>query len=94
MLLSGRNAAQPELRERLATELADIGTVRLLRGFAAVAKQGAQGAALMADGLAGGRHANLVSRLRVAEARGTVLDHLVFISPDAGRRRLGMGKDA
>jgi hypothetical protein len=30
----------------------------------------------------------LVDRLRVREARGTVLDHLVFISPDTARRRL------
>ena len=90
ILLSGRNAAQPGIIERLSGELTDLGTVRLLRGFAIVAKQGAQGAALVADGLAGGRHADLVTRLRLAEAHGTVLDHLVFISPDTARRRLGM----
>ena len=38
------------------------------------AKQGAQGAALLADGLAGGRHAPLVERLRIREASGSVLD--------------------
>jgi predicted butyrate kinase (DUF1464 family) len=90
ILLSGRNAAQHEILEYLGSELADIGTVRLLRGFASVAKQGAQGAALLADGLAGGRHADLVATLGLARAGGTVLDHLVFISPDAGRRRLGL----
>jgi predicted butyrate kinase (DUF1464 family) len=90
ILLSGRNAARAEIVEYLSSELADIGTVRLLRGFAAVAKQGAQGAALAADGLVGGRHASLVSRVGLEQARGTVLDHLVFISPEAGRRRLGL----
>ena len=90
ILLSGRNAAQDGIVQYLAGELADIGTVRLLRGFAAVAKQGAQGAALVADGLAGGHYAELVTRLGLARARGTVLDHLVFIPPDMGRLRLGL----
>jgi predicted butyrate kinase (DUF1464 family) len=90
ILLSGRQSADTGLVERLARKLADLGPVRLLRGFASVAKQGAQGAALIADGLAGGRHTGLVNRLRVREARGTVLDHLVFIPPDAARRRLGI----
>jgi predicted butyrate kinase (DUF1464 family) len=89
ILLSGRNAKDGVV-EYLSSELADIGTVRQLRGFAAVAKQGAQGAALVADGLAGGQHADLVSRLGLAEAHGSVLDHLIFISPDNGRRRLGL----
>lgn len=90
ILLSGRNAAQNGIVEYLANELADIGTVRLLRGFAEVAKQGAQGAALVADGLAGGQHAELVSRAGLVQARGTALDHLVFISPEAAGRRLGL----
>jgi hypothetical protein len=28
--------------------------------------------------------------LRIREARGTVLDHLVFITPAAARERLGL----
>jgi predicted butyrate kinase (DUF1464 family) len=90
ILLSGRNAAEPDIRQRLAADLADLGTVRVLTGFAVRAKQGAQGAALLADGLTGGRHAELVSRLRIREAKGTVLDHLVFIPPEAARQRLGL----
>jgi predicted butyrate kinase (DUF1464 family) len=90
VLLSGRHSTQPDLLRRLNRELADLGPVRHLNGFAAVAKQGAQGAALIADGLAGGRHAGLVERLRLRESRGTVLDHLVFVTPDAARHRLGL----
>jgi len=90
ILLSGRNAAKPELLQWLTQDLADLGTVRVLTGFAARAKQGAQGAAVLADGLAGGTHADLVSRLRIREAKGTVLDHLVFIPPEAARKRLGL----
>jgi predicted butyrate kinase (DUF1464 family) len=64
--------------------------VRRLTGFATTAKQGAQGAALLADGLAGGTERELVDRLRVREASGTVLDHLVFITPAMARQRLGI----
>ena len=62
----------------------------MLTGFASRAKQGAQGAALVADGLAGGTRRDLVDRLRIREATGTVLDHLHVITPAAARRRLGL----
>lgn len=92
ILLSGRMAAEERVVGPLAAELRDIGPVRHLAGFAKIAKQGAQGAALLADGLSEGRHIELVKRLRIREARGTVLDHLVFISPEAARRRLGLSR--
>ena len=53
-------------------------------------KQGAEAAALLADGLAEGKTRRLVDRLRVCEARGTVLDNLVFIAPKTARQRLGL----
>ncbi len=90
ILLSGRHSGEPEIYDRMAAELADIGPVRLLAGFAAHAKQGAQGAALMADGLAGGANRHLIERLRISEARGTVLDNLFFVSSLDARRRLGI----
>lgn len=94
IVLSGRKAAEPEIVERLTPQLSALGTVRRLDGFAVNAKQAAQGAALLADGLSGGRNAALVDRLRIREARGTVLDHLVFISPAAAQQRLGIrGRD-
>jgi predicted butyrate kinase (DUF1464 family) len=71
--------------------LAPLAPVRRLEGFARVAKTAAQGAAILADGLAGGRWAVLVERMRIREAAGTVLDHLVVISPAEARRRLGLG---
>ncbi|HEU5303156.1 MAG TPA: DUF1464 family protein [Gemmatimonadales bacterium] len=90
ILLSGRKATESWLLERLSRELADAGVVRVLSGFAATAKQGAQGAALLADGLVGGRHRKLIERMRIRHAGGTVLDHLVVISPLTARRRLGL----
>jgi predicted butyrate kinase (DUF1464 family) len=93
VLVSGRGAADSGLLERLQAALSGVATVRRLEGFAVVAKQGAQGAALLADGLAGGRHEALVKRLRIREAHGTVLDHLHVITPAAARRRLGLDSD-
>jgi predicted butyrate kinase (DUF1464 family) len=64
--------------------------VHPLAGFASVAMQAAQGAALIADGLAGGRSAALVDALGIREASGSVLDHLFIITPAAARARLGI----
>jgi predicted butyrate kinase (DUF1464 family) len=89
VLLSGRMAADPAIREPLIELLPGL-DVRMLAGFAVVAKQGAQGAALLADGLAGGTLQPLVERLRIRQARGTVLDHLHVISRGEARRRLGL----
>ena len=89
VLVSGRIASDPAVRERLATALAGL-PVRHLTGFATHGKQGAQGAALIADGLAGGTHADLVASLRIREAAGSTLDHLYVITPDAARRGLGL----
>ena len=90
VLLSGRLSGDSEIRSRMTPSLADIGTVRLLKGSALHAKQGAEGAALLADGLAGGTNRVLVDRLRIRAAAGTVLDNLLFIPPEAARERLGI----
>jgi predicted butyrate kinase (DUF1464 family) len=90
VLLSGRHALDPEIGRPLRSALADFGEVRVLTGFATTAKQGAQGAAVLADGLTGGRYRELVERLGIREAKGTVLDHLYVITPTAARRRLGL----
>jgi predicted butyrate kinase (DUF1464 family) len=90
ILLSGRNAADGEIRSRVASQLTDVGPIRVLTGAARHAKQGAEGAALLADGLAGGKSRRLVERLRIREAQGTVLDNLLFITPEAALRRLGL----
>jgi predicted butyrate kinase (DUF1464 family) len=65
-------------------------TVEGLTGFAASALQAAQGAALIADGLAGGSHAGLVRTLGINDAGGTVLDHLYVVAPAQAKRTLGI----
>ena len=89
-VLSGRLARVEPVREAIRRRLSGYAPTRLLDGFAQVAKQGAQGAALVADGLAGGAHRELVETLGIREARGTVLDHLYVVPRNAARRRLGL----
>jgi predicted butyrate kinase (DUF1464 family) len=72
VLVAGRLASAPGLLEALAERLQGVAPVR----SALAAKSAARGAALLADGLAGGSHAPLVARMGLREARGGVLDHL------------------
>ena len=92
IVLSGRASRIARVRDgllqRLATSLPNA-SVESLRGFASAASHAAQGAALIADGLAGGSSAPLVERLAIREAAGTVLDHLHAIDAAAARARLG-----
>jgi predicted butyrate kinase (DUF1464 family) len=53
-------------------------------------KQAAQGAALLADGLAGGTHAGLVESLGLRQAGGTVLDWLRHPRAEEVRRSFGV----
>jgi len=91
ILLSGRALAEAGVESGLREELARLAPVQLLQGSGGAAKTAAQGAAIIADGLAGGRWAPLVETMRIREASGSVLDHLVVISPREARRRLGLG---
>lgn len=91
-VLSGRLAQVEAVQHAIRRRLAPIGPTFLFEGFAAVAKEGAQGAALIADGLAGGRHQALVESLGIRAAEGTALDHLYFITPARARARLAGGR--
>jgi predicted butyrate kinase (DUF1464 family) len=71
ILVTGRMVRAPGLVESLGDRLAAVAPVREVSGVAA-----AHGAAVLADGLCGGTHAELVDRLGVRDASGTALDHL------------------
>jgi predicted butyrate kinase (DUF1464 family) len=86
ILVAGRLAGAPGLVDALAERLAAVAPVAPAGGLGPRAKTAAQGAAVLADGLAGGRYAPLVERLRLREASGTALDHLRM--QGAGRIRL------
>jgi len=66
ILVAGRHA--PDVLEPLAA--------RLPYPVRHVENAAARGAAILADGLAGGNYTPLVERLRLREASGTVLDHV------------------
>jgi predicted butyrate kinase (DUF1464 family) len=76
VLVAGRLAGAPGLLGALGERLAGVAPVSPATGPGPRAKAAAQGAAMLADGLAGGRYAPLVERLRLREAGGTALDHL------------------
>ena len=92
VILSGRVAGVPGLRDELARRIGGAGgalPVEILSGFASPDRQAAQGAALLADGLAGGSHADLIATLGIRDAGGTVLDHLFVVSQEQAKRTLG-----
>jgi predicted butyrate kinase (DUF1464 family) len=78
-LVAGRHA--PRALDALTERLGHVAPVR------SVAKAAARGAAVLADGLAGGRYAPLVERLALRDASGTALDHLRIHGADRIRLR-------
>ena len=88
-VLSGRLAHVEAVSAAIRQRLDPLASTRVLDGFAAMAKQAAQGAALLADGLAGGAQRELVELLAIREARGSVLDHLYVVPREQAVRRLG-----
>jgi predicted butyrate kinase (DUF1464 family) len=79
ILVAGRRA--PDVLETLGARLAHVAPVRPATNAAA------RGAAVLADGLAGGRYAALVERLGVRDASGSALDHLRIHGADRIRLR-------
>jgi predicted butyrate kinase (DUF1464 family) len=76
ILLSGRLCRIPTICDELTHRLGRFAPVRRVTGIAEVTKEAAQGAALVADGLAGGQFTELVQTMKLREAQGTVLDYL------------------
>jgi predicted butyrate kinase (DUF1464 family) len=78
LYLSGRLLElEPTLSLEIARDLKDLGAAHQLNSLPnAWVKHAAQGAAVLADGLAGGELFFLVDHLRIKEARGSVLHWL------------------
>lgn len=87
IVLSGRLAEIPAFATPVAEAVSRFGLPLRTLASPSRAKPAALGAALLADGLAGGRHAGLVDTLRVREAAGTILDHLHLEGAGAVRSR-------
>jgi predicted butyrate kinase (DUF1464 family) len=90
VLISGRVGRVPEIFDAVTRRLDGAVGVRPLGGFTSAVKEAAQGAALIADGLAGGRYRNVVEAMRLRECHGSVLDHLYVAGADDMRRQFGL----
>jgi predicted butyrate kinase (DUF1464 family) len=81
IILTGRLSRVNVLQrclEKVLGEKFGIATRRTKHNFAKKSKEAAQGAALLANGIFGGKYADLAETLRVKEAKGTVLDYIYF----------------
>ncbi len=78
ILISGRISRVKGLFEELKNRLG-FAPVRRLEGFHVKnIKEAAQGAALIANGLAGGKYSELISAMMIREAKGTSLDYVLL----------------
>lgn len=87
ILLSGRLCRSEEIQTELTNRLQKFGPVRRVSGIADIAKEAAQGAALIADGMAGGQYVDLVETMQLRNVSGTVLDYLHVNQADALRQK-------
>ncbi len=78
VLLSGRLARIPEIAQALEVRLARFGKVRRLERRASVAKEAAEGAYIIGEGLLGGRYKGIVDCLELKGARGTMYDYVLL----------------
>jgi predicted butyrate kinase (DUF1464 family) len=78
ILLSGRLSRIPVLVEALNARLTKFGQVRTVGRKAAVAKEAAEGAFIIGDGLMGGKYQPIVDALRLRQAKGSMFDFILL----------------
>ncbi|MDP2767767.1 MAG: DUF1464 family protein [Candidatus Methanoperedens sp.] len=89
IIVSGRISRVKGLFDELKKRL-DF-PVRRLEGFSVKnVKEAAQGAALIANGLAGGRYSQLVEAMQIREAKGTSLDYILLPEIEALKKEYGI----
>jgi predicted butyrate kinase (DUF1464 family) len=78
ILLSGRLSAIPQIAETLTVKLSRFGKVRRVGRQARVAKEAAEGAYIIGEGLLGGKYRGIVDSLELRGATGTMFDHVLL----------------
>ena len=78
ILLSGRLSGIPEIAETLVAKLSKFGKVRKVGRQASVAKEAAEGAYIIGEGLLGGKYKGIVDCLEFRGARGTMHDYILL----------------
>ena len=76
ILVSGRLSTIPEMAEALVAKLSRFGPVRKVRRQAKIAKEAAEGAYIIGEGLLGGKYKGVVDCLELRGARGTMFDYI------------------
>ena len=85
ILLSGRLSGIPEIAEALTARLSQLGRVRKVRRQASVAKEAAEGAYIIGEGLLGGKYKGIVDSLALRQATGTMFDHILLKGIELGK---------
>jgi len=85
ILISGRLTELPEITEELKSRLSRYGTVRKVKRHTKVAKEAAEGAYIIGEGLSGGKYSALVESLALKQASGTMYDYILVKGVDISR---------
>lgn len=90
IILSGRLTRIPQIFEELSKRLEKIAPIARVKGLegATIAKEAAQGMALIGEGLAGGYFRELVEHLEITKARGTTFSWVYHPRIAEVRKRL------
>ncbi len=90
IIVSGRLSRIPQLFEELRQKLEVIAPVTRIQGLegAFIAKEAAQGMALIGEGLAGGYFRDLVEHIEIPRARGTTLSWVIHPKLESIRKHL------
>jgi predicted butyrate kinase (DUF1464 family) len=90
ILVSGRISRVEGLLDELKKRL-DVAPLRKLDGFSTKnVKEAAQGAAIVANGLAGGSYLQLIGVMKIREAKGTSLDYILLPEIEALKKDYGI----
>ncbi|MHA1753452.1 MAG: DUF1464 family protein [Candidatus Helarchaeota archaeon] len=84
ILLSGRLSQQEEMFGALNKRLSYIAPLRNISGLAGAkyTKEAAQGAALIANGLADGQYKKLIENMKIKDASGSIFDNIYYDLPE------------
>jgi predicted butyrate kinase (DUF1464 family) len=78
ILLSGRLSRIPEVVGALNARLTRFGKLRTVGRQAKVAKEAAEGAFIIGEGLKGGKYEGIVDALQLRQAKGSMFDYILI----------------
>ena len=78
ILLSGRLSRIPEIVSALSPRLKKLGKVRVVGRKAKVAKEAAEGAYILGEGLLGGKYKSIADALQLRQAKGSMFDYILL----------------